>query len=316
MIFLESNDSLHKVCIIGGANVDIIGIPDSRFTPRDSNPGRVSISCGGVGRNIAENLSHLGIATSLITFLGDDHNGKLILDQSALSDINMEGSTIMSNQSTSVYLAILDENGDMLSAVSHMDIYDKITPVHLEKQRRIIDSCDLCLLDTNLPQHIIEYILTSFTPGAFMLDTVSSSKALRAGHVLGHFHTIKPNRVEAEVLWGKPIRSMDDAFEACRFFISLGISQVFITLGQDGVCFGNGKVYGHFAPPPSPIVNATGAGDAFSAALAYCYLKGYPIEYTARFASAAAAITLAHEKTICPSLCVDSINCIIKEWKN
>jgi len=313
---MESNDSLHKVCIIGGANVDIIGIPYSSFTPRDSNPGKVSISCGGVGRNIAENLSHLGIATSLITILGDDPHGELILNQSAAAGINMEGSIIMNNHSTSVYLAILDEKGDMLSAVSHMDIYEEMAPEHLEKQRGIIDSCDLCLLDTNLPQHIIEYIVTSFTPGAFMLDTVSSNKALRASRVLGHFHTIKPNRVEAEALWGKPIKNMEDAFEACRYFIALGIRQVFITLGQDGVCFSNGKVFGHFTPPPSPIVNATGAGDAFSAALAYCYIQGYDLEYTAKFASAAAAITLAHEKTICPNLCVDNINRLIKEWKD
>jgi pseudouridine kinase len=314
-MFVGNNDFSPNVCIIGGANVDIIGIPEGSFTPRDSNPGRVSISCGGVGRNIAENLSHLGITTSFITALGDDLNGELILNQSAISGINMEGSIIISNHSTSVYLAILDENRDMLSAVSHMDIYEKMTPVHLEKQRGIIDSCDLCLLDTNLPKYIIEYILESFTPGAFMLDTVSSSKALRASQVLGHFHTIKPNRVEAEALWGKPIRSMEEAFEACRFFISLGIRQVFITLGQNGVCFSNGSIYGHFISPPSPIANATGAGDAFSAALAYCYLKGYTLENAARFASAAATITLAYEKTICPNLCVDSINRIIKEWK-
>lgn len=303
------------VCVIGGANIDIIGIPKGSFTPRDSNPGRVSISCGGVGRNIAENLSLLGIKTSFITALGDDMYGKLILNQSDVSGINMEGSMIIENQSTSVYLAILDENKDMLSAVSHMDIYDEFTPAHLEKQRRIIDGCDLCLLDTNLSQNIIEYIVESFTPGAFMLDTVSSSKALRASRVLGRFHTIKPNRVEAEALWGKPIISVEDAFEACKFFISLGTRQVFLTLGENGVCYSNGRICGHFTPPPSPIANATGAGDAFNAALAYCYLKGYTLENTARFASAAATLTLAYEKTICPNLGVESINRIIKEWK-
>lgn len=315
-MFMESNDSLPRVCIIGGANVDVIGIPEGSFIPRDSNPGRVSISCGGVGRNIAENLSNLGIPVSLITVLGDDPNGKLIMNQSDLSGINMDGSIVIKNGSTSVYLAILDEKGDMLSAVSCMDIYEEMTPDHLEKQRSIIDGSDLCLIDTNLPRHIIEYILKSFTPGAFMLDTVSSSKAIRASRVLGHFHIIKPNRIEAEVLWGKPIKNTDDAFEACRYFISLGISKVFITLGKDGVCFSDGNTYGHFAPPPSLITNATGAGDAFSAALAYCCLKGYGLEYTARFASAAAAITLAYEKTICPDLCVNNINRIIKEWKD
>ena len=45
------------VAVVGAGNVDIGGTPDSALVPADSNPGRVTVTLGGVGRNIAENLS-------------------------------------------------------------------------------------------------------------------------------------------------------------------------------------------------------------------------------------------------------------------
>ena len=60
------------VYVIGGVNMDIAGTPAAELRGGDSNPGRVTLSPGGVGRNIAENLSRLGRRVSLITVLGDD----------------------------------------------------------------------------------------------------------------------------------------------------------------------------------------------------------------------------------------------------
>ena len=58
--------------VVGGLNRDIGGIPYRPLVPRDSNPGKVSISIGGVGRNIAHNMSLLDIKVSFLTALGDD----------------------------------------------------------------------------------------------------------------------------------------------------------------------------------------------------------------------------------------------------
>jgi DNA-binding CsgD family transcriptional regulator len=55
------------ICVLGGSNMDIVGFPNKRLIQNDSNPGKVKISLGGVGRNIAENLVHLGISTKLIS---------------------------------------------------------------------------------------------------------------------------------------------------------------------------------------------------------------------------------------------------------
>ena len=58
-----------KVCVIGGANVDITATSGAAFRIGDSNPGIVRVSWGGVARNIAHNLSLLGDRVELLTIL-------------------------------------------------------------------------------------------------------------------------------------------------------------------------------------------------------------------------------------------------------
>ena len=59
------------IAIIGAVNIDICGTSDVQPVLHDSNPGNVNISFGGVGRNIAENLCHLGFKTEMIQVLTD-----------------------------------------------------------------------------------------------------------------------------------------------------------------------------------------------------------------------------------------------------
>ncbi|RKX80638.1 MAG: kinase, partial [Spirochaetes bacterium] len=67
------------VALIGAANIDIQGFSSNLIIARDSNPGSIEFCAGGVSRNIAENLSRLGVSTELISAIGGDPNGELIL---------------------------------------------------------------------------------------------------------------------------------------------------------------------------------------------------------------------------------------------
>lgn len=58
--------------VVGGVNMDIGGQSDGPLVPGDSNPGRVRISLGGVGRNIAHNMALLGLDVRFLTAFGDD----------------------------------------------------------------------------------------------------------------------------------------------------------------------------------------------------------------------------------------------------
>lgn len=301
------------VSIVGGVNVDILGVPFNKLIPNDSNMGRVKISLGGVGRNIGENLTKLGVTTSLISVIGDDLYGKSILEDSKSKGLYMDDSLILEGKDTSVYLSILDESHDMALALSSMEIYDEMTVEFIKDKNHIIQNSRLSIIDTNIPKDVIEYILLNNSNVDFFLDTVSTTKAKKVKDLIGYFHTIKPNKIEAEVLSGVKINNDEDLDRAAEYFIKKGVKQVFITLGEKGVYFNNGVKKGVLSNPKVEIINATGAGDAFVAALAYAHIKNMDIETAVRFAQVASIIALSHEDTINPNMSIENINKKMKE---
>jgi pseudouridine kinase len=303
------------VSIIGGANVDIQGFTYKQLTLRDSNPGQVKISLGGVGRNIGENLVRLGCNTKLLTVLGDDVYGKKILDEARSIGLNMQDSLVLANEDTSTYLSILDEKGDMMVAVSSMSIFEKITADFIKEKKHIIGNSKLCIIDTNIPAEVIEYIVSNHKNTDFFLDTVSTKKAVRVKELIGCFHTIKPNKLEAEMLTGIKIVTKEDLKKVAEYFLHKGVKRVFISLGEEGIYYNDGTEENHIAAPKIDMVNSTGAGDAFIAALAFCYLKDFHIDFSTRFAMTASILALSHENTINPNMSVDNINKRMKEIK-
>jgi len=295
------------VTVVGGVNVDITGFPAAPLVPRDSNPGTVSISFGGVGRNIAENLVKLGIHTKLISAIGDDLYGQQILADAREMGLDMEETLVLKNRATSAYLAVLDEKGDMQSAISDMDTLESLDIAFIKEKRPLIEQARVCVLDTNIPGKVIEYILDNMET-IFFLDTVSTAKAMKVKDLIGKFHTIKPNKIEAEVLSGMEINNSGDLERCGEYFLSQGVKQVFISLGADGLYYTDGAASGYIPAPKIDVVNATGAGDAFIAALVYGYCQGFSIDHCARFASTASALALSHEKTINPNMSVANVN--------
>ncbi len=302
------------VCVLGGSNLDISGFPIHTLIAHDSNPGRVKVSLGGVGRNIAENLVHLGVPTKLITALGDDSHGKRMQDHAAAIGLDMRQSLILGNRDTSTYLAIHDQTGDMSVAISHMDIFDELTIDFILSRRQTLEKARICVLDTNLPAATIAYVLDKFKGTDFFLDAVSTTKASKVKDTIGAFHTVKANRLEAEVLAGFSIQNDSDLKRAADQLHTQGVRHVFITLGEAGLFYSDGHSQQQLASPKVLVVNATGAGDAFVAALVYGHYHQLSLETTARLALGASILKLAHEDTINPSLSVEKIQQTLKDY--
>ena len=303
------------ISIVGGTNIDIQGFPNNDLIMNDSNPGEVKISLGGVGRNIGENLVKLGIETKLISAVGDDVYGRKILDESRLIHLNMEDSLILKEHATSTYLSILDGTGDMMVAIAHMDIIDKVSVDFIKNKKQLIENSKLCIIDTNIPKETIEYILTNYKGVDFFLDTVSTTKAKKIKDIIGYFHTIKPNKLEAEMLSGNKINNEADLKRTANFFLEKGVKRVFISLGEDGMYYDDGVNSSHVKNPKISVVNATGAGDACLAALAYSHFNSFDIGHSARFSMSAAILALSHENTINPNISVENINKKMEEIK-
>ena len=289
------------VAVVGGVNIDIGGRPKRPLIERDSNPGKVSISLGGVGRNIAHNMSLLGLHVRFLTAFGEDLHAQRIEAGCADLGIDISHARKVAGASTSAYLYLNDENGDMVLAVSDMEICEKITPDYIASNLSLLNNAQVVVADGNLPAETLNYLAEHCTAPIFA-DPVSVTKAEKLRPILGRLNTLKPNRMEAELLSGIRITDEKSLHHAAEKLLDTGLHRVFLSLGADGVFAANGEARRIYPCLPAAVRSTTGAGDAFMAALVWAYLEGMDLEDTVRAASAAAAIATESEETINPAL--------------
>lgn len=294
------------IVVIGGANIDIAGKPFSQLIGRDSNPGSVTLSPGGVGRNIAQNLAQLDQEVKLITAFGEDAYAAQLAENCRKFNIDITDTLIVPGGASSTYVYIANDKGEMELAISDMQIYRELTPQYLEKKADLIENAELCIVDTNLTEEAIRYIAGTFHCPLFC-DPVSTKKSKKLSGLLGRIHTLKPNLLEAEFLSGVKIRDDRTLREAAEALLGEGLKQIFISLGKNGVYCANRSEHLRIPCFPVEAVNTTGAGDSFMAALAWGWLRGFSLRECARAGLAAAAICIESEDTISSRLSAGSL---------
>ena len=287
--------------VVGGVNVDIGGRSFAPLVAQDSNPGTVRLSLGGVGRNIAHNLALLGTDVHLLTAYGDDLYGERVAASCSELGIDLSHALRIAGGATSTYLYLTDHRGEMALAVSDMEICKKITPSYLSSQLPLLQNAQVVVADANLSAESLEFLAENCAAPLFV-DPVSTAKAQKLRPILGKIHTLKPNRLEAELLSGVPIRSEQDLERAADVLTEMGLHRMFISLGSQGVYAAMGSERLRLPNLPGQMVNTTGCGDAFMAALVWAYLEGMDLKSTALAGLAAGAIAMESGETINPAL--------------
>lgn len=301
------------ILVFGSSVVDIFGFCGNRYKQSDSIPGTVKISFGGVSRNIAENMARVGVDVKFISILGDDEIGRSMLSHSKEVGYDMSESMIIKDRATPTYMAILNEEGEMVSAVADMSVIEAMTEEFIYSKKEMFQGAEYTFLDADDPK-TLEYILTTFYGKTkFILDPISCSKAYGVRHLLKYFHTIKPNRLEAEVMVGFKIENEEDLKRAGKNLLDLGIENVFISLDEDGIFYMNKETSGRVKAKNVTVRNVTGAGDSFVAGLGYGYSHGLSLIESLKFAITMSTITISHKETIHPDMGYDKVVEIQKE---
>lgn len=290
-----------RIAVVGGANMDIGGFPNSALVAGDSNPGRVRMTVGGVGRNIAENLARLGLEVELITALGDDANGRAILADCREKGIGVSAAQIEVGENSSVYLFIDDAGGDMSVAINDMGIQDRITPESLAPRLEFLNGMDAVVIDANLRKESIAYLAENLRVPIFA-DAVSAAKVGKLAPVLPKIFSFKPNCIEAELLTGMKISGVLDANTAAHRLLAMGLKRVFLTMGSKGaICADEGQCV-YLPTGTCNIVNASGAGDAFTSALVWSWCEGMSMRECGIAGMAAASIAMEAVSAVNPEM--------------
>ena len=277
------------ITVVGGMNLDLLGVPEGPLLSRDSTPGKITLRPGGVGRNIAARLTALGAQARLITALGNDERALMLERMCRESGIDLSLS-VQTDRPAPCYLCIHDEQGDMALAVNDMSAMEGLTPEAILPRMNQINQSDGCVLDANLPPDTLLCIAKNAAV-PLMLDPVSCAKAPRVKAALPFLAAIKPNRLEAEALTGE--RNVERAAEA---LLHAGVQNVFISLGAEGLYYASRRDKGYMAARPLPTLPLTGAGDALCAGITLALLRGDAIAQCAQAGRDAAFQALVSKK--------------------
>ncbi len=284
-----------KVAVIGALNVDVGGRADRPLTRGDSIPGRVRTSLGGVGWNIARNCSLLGAETAFFSLLGQDEHEQAIRADGERFGVSLDGCCWEERQNNR-YLYICDERGDVAAAVNDMELCSRITPDMAATWLPALAGYDAVVIDANLPAETLAFLGEHVT-APLAADSVSAAKAPRLRSILSRLHTLKVNRVEADALTGchRPL-------DAARALLEAGVRRVAVSLGPEGVLCAEGKTFLRQNAINVSAVDATGAGDALTAALAVGLAGGLPLPRCAQLGVTAASVTISQPGSVTEAL--------------
>ena len=313
------------VCI-GGANIDRKMRTTSPLQMGTSNPVRVQETFGGVARNVAENLARLGAPTQLLTAVGQDPAGAHLL--AALRDCGVDtgGCLAVAGVNSGTYTAVLDDSGEMVLALAHMDVCAQQTPEWLRQCAAQRAAARLVVADLNLPAESVAQLLqdaqTSAAP--LVIVAVSEPKMANLPADLSGLNLLILNVGELHARVGRNLNTEADIAAACREVHAQGVRRIIVTRGAQGVLYSeyseysddhdgkdNGGSLSHIPAPAVTVRDVTGAGDSFSAAVCWSlYHAPDDLGLAARRGVALSALTVQAEQSVLPDLNVQMLEAI------
>lgn len=298
----------YRVAVVGGTNMDISAQALMVPVAGDSTPGTVRCAPGGVARNVAENLSRLGLIAHLVSVVGDDAFGAMVLEATDKAGVDVGAVKTLPGQRTATYVSLHGPDGDAAMAVNDMAILELLGPDSLVHSRNLLVAADCIVLDCNLSSGAIGWIMAQSGLGPVFVDGVSVAKCQRINPWLNRIHLLKVNAMEAQALTGVMVQCEDDARRAAVHLHQSGVNCVVVSLGQRGLCWcDEDGLSGHRPAHEQVVASTSGAGDALLAGLVHACTVGLDWPQAIDFAMACASITLDSPYANAPDLSLSAV---------
>lgn len=274
-----------SVLVIGTTFVDCKGFAKQSYQPNTRNLGIIRFVHGGVGRNVAENLANLNVCSNFISSVDTTALGKEILARLRKSGVQINHLVQASKRGMGMWLAILDEKGDLAGSISQMPDLAPLQELIAQRGKELIkNSTHIALeLDLNIPivQSVIslaaeEKIPVYGVPGN--LDVILNQR-----NILGHLNCFICNNFEADLFINQAftLMSMDQKLHSLVQFVEhTGIRAMVVTMGGNGSVYYDSQTYESGYQPVFPVqlVDSSGAGDAFFSGTVMGLVKGLSLK--------------------------------------
>lgn len=291
---MQGSSHIHNVniVVVGSINCDITTyINDFPKVHETIMAERTAVSVGGKGLNQAVAASRAGANVSMVACVGHDQFGEQALKYLKDNDVSVEYVSPIDDVVTGTASIFVTKAGENMIAVSP-GANSKLTPEHVDRAYDLIASADILIVQLEIPMESTERALriakkegvkTIFNPAP------ANPKAIS---LLPLADIVTPNETETEALSGIYPGNSKTTENAVQKFHDLGINGVVITKGEDGCAISIGDHRIDVGTFEIDMIDPTGAGDVFNGVFAVGLARKYCHEKAARYASAAAAISV------------------------
>lgn len=280
------------IAVIGSSNMDLVV-----NTKRAPEAGETLLgtsffmSPGGKGANQAVAIARLGGVPLFVSKLGSDVFGRQLREHFLKENMDVSYVFETKDDQTGVASITVDAKGENRIIVMP-GANEKLLPGDVQLALSAIDGCEWVVLQQEIPLQTIRFVIDwAYKKGKRVILNPAPASQLMAD-IYSQVAVLTPNETELEVMTGMKTRDKAGVLCAARCLLSMGASQVIVTLGANGslVC----SEYETSWIPARKVqpVDTTAAGDVFNGALAVALAEGRELKEAVRFATVAASVAV------------------------
>ena len=281
-----------KALVVGSLNMDLVVKTERMALAGENLLGEdFRMIPGGKGANQAVALARLGAETAMAGRVGKDVFGNTLITNLTKEGVNTDRVSKDEEEATGVAFIMVDRDGQnsiliVLGANGRCSLGD------VDSLEEVIKDSDVVLLQLEIPMPTVERVIS--IANRYEVKTVLDAGPAQEcpTEVLVGVDILSPNEHEAGVILGTEVSDVDSATAAARQFLSLGVKNVVLKLGERGALVASDDTLEHLAPAQVESVDSTAAGDAFTAALALAYAGGSNLVEASRYANSAGALAV------------------------
>ena len=281
------------ITVVGSLNMDLLVDAPNLPVPGETVHGRsFRRSPGGKGANQACAVARMGMRCAMIGAVGNDSFGDELLASLQRQEIDVAAVAIRANTSSGVAMIAVDAAGqNQIVVVAGAN--DTVSPLEILHHADIFLGSKAVLVQLEIPIAAVEATLRQAKQGRALSVLNPAPYVELSDELLRLCDWIIPNEIEAGQLAGVMVCSVDDAaFASRRLRERSGGARVAVTLGAAGVWLDTSEFSGHVLGFEVQAVDTVAAGDTFIGAFVTRLVEGTDPRDAARFACAAAAISV------------------------